>query len=43
MELDLNENKDEINCNNSCSKIKQIYNDYEKIKNNFNKTKFFRK
>ena len=37
MELDLDENKDEIKCNNSCSKIKQIYNEYEKIKNDFNR------
>jgi len=41
MELDLNENKNEMsNLKNSCSKIRQIYNDYERIKNNFNKTNF---
>ena len=41
MELDLNENKDQIsNYKNSCSKIRQIYSDYERIKNNFNKTNF---
>ena len=41
MELDLNENKEQIsNYKNSCSKIRQIYNDYERIKNNFNKTNF---
>ena len=43
MELDLNEDNDIFNYNNnnnSCSKIKKIYNDYEKIKNDFNKKNF---
>ena len=41
MELDLNEDNNVLNYNNnSCSKIKKIYNDYEKIKNDFNKKNF---
>ena len=42
MELDLNEDNNifNYNNNNSCSKIKKIYNDYEKIKNDFNKKNF---
>ena len=36
MELELDEKDNLYNYTNSCSKIKQIYNDYEQNKNNYN-------
>ena len=40
MELELDEKDNLYNYTNSCSKIKQIYNDYEQNKNNYNKNNY---